>query len=60
VTVKYKIDVQRAKALRKEGLSWQEVGTQLAKEIGRPIRFTREGVTNAIREAAAQEKENES
>jgi hypothetical protein len=43
-----KIDVARAEALKAKGLTWKEVGKQLAEEQGRDAPYSSDSVHGAV------------
>lgn len=41
------MDVERAREMRAEGMTWREVGIELAREAGRPICYQGAAVRDA-------------
>ena len=45
---KTRINIQRALALKSEGLCWRRIGEILATEENRPMKYTADGVSGAV------------
>ena len=45
---KSRINIERALALKSEGLPWRRIGEILATEENRPTRYTGDGVSGAV------------
>jgi hypothetical protein len=47
------IDTDRARVLRSRGLTWDQVGIELAHEHGRPASYRDTSIINALRRGAS-------